>query len=177
MKMSVLRIYVANLGKYNEGELVGEWLDLPATDKEIETCMKNIRVAEGSEYEEYAIHDYECNIDGVKISEYTPLDYANELAERLESIDDEEAFAALLDYHGGDISNALTTYEKGDYRFYEGVSDHEDLGMYLYDNELLDAAYYVDEICPSHLDYEAIGRDFDYNCSGGIYNNGFLEVY
>jgi hypothetical protein len=26
-----LRVYVANLGKYVEGELVGAWLDLPAT--------------------------------------------------------------------------------------------------------------------------------------------------
>lgn len=175
--MSVLRVYVANLGKYNEGELVGEWLDLPATDKEIENCMKNIRVAEGSDYEEYAIHDYECDIDGVKISEYTPLDYANELAERLESIDDEEAFAALLDYHNGNISEALDTYESEDYNFYEGVSDHEELGMYLYDNDLLDAAYYADAICPSYLDYDAIGRDVDYGSSGGFYGNGFLEVY
>lgn len=32
---NILSIFVTNLGKYNEGELVGEWLELPATDEEI----------------------------------------------------------------------------------------------------------------------------------------------
>lgn len=173
----MLKVYVANLGKYNEGELVGEWLDLPASEKEIETCMQNIRVAEGSDYEEYAIHDYECDISGVEISEYAPLDELNELAERLESVDDEEAFEALLDYHSGNISEALNTYESGDYSFYTDVSDHEELGQYVYDEGLLNEAYYADEICPSYLDYEAIGRDWNFNSSGGFYRDGFLEVY
>lgn len=173
----MLKVYVANLGKYNEGELVGEWLNLPATDEEIETCMQNIKVAKGSTYEEYAIHDYECDIDGVEISEYMPLDYANELAERLESINDTEAFSALLDYHSGFISDALDTYENGDYSYYSDVSNHEDLGQYLYDEGLLAPAFYNNQICPSYLDFEAIGRDRDFNSSGGFYGNGFLEVY
>lgn len=173
--MSVLRVYVANLGKYNEGELVGEWLDLPASEEEIESLMKRIEV--GGAYEEYAIHDYECDIDGVEISEYMPLDYANELAERLESINDTEAFSALLDYHSGFISDALDTYENGGYSYYSGVSNHEDLGQYLYDEDLLAPAFYDDQICPSYLDFEAIGRDWDLDSSGGFYGNGFLAVY
>ncbi|MCI6825117.1 MAG: antirestriction protein ArdA [Ruminococcus bromii] len=32
----ILSIYLTNLGKYNEGYLIGEWLNLPATDDEIE---------------------------------------------------------------------------------------------------------------------------------------------
>lgn len=173
--MSVLRVYVANLGKYNEGELVGEWLDLPASEEEIESLMKRIEV--GSTYEEYAIHDYECDIDGVEISEYMPLDYANELAERLESINDTEAFSALLEFHSGNISEALDTYENGGYTYWPDVSNHEALGQYLYDEDLLAPAFYDDQICPSYLDFEAIGRDWDLDSSGGFYGNGFLAVY
>lgn len=57
--MSYLRVALTNLGKYNEGELVFKWLDLPATDEEIEQAFKSIGVAEGTEYEEYFITDYE----------------------------------------------------------------------------------------------------------------------
>ena len=28
----MLKIYIANLGKYNEGELVGKWVELPCED-------------------------------------------------------------------------------------------------------------------------------------------------
>ena len=28
----MFRIWIGNLGKYNEGELIGEWVDLPCDD-------------------------------------------------------------------------------------------------------------------------------------------------
>lgn len=31
------RVFITNLGKYNEGELVGKWLDLPCDDIEKRT--------------------------------------------------------------------------------------------------------------------------------------------
>ena len=30
----MLNVWIGNLGKYNEGELVGEWLELPVSKKE-----------------------------------------------------------------------------------------------------------------------------------------------
>ncbi len=32
----MLNVWVGNLGKYNEGELVGDWLELPKTKDEID---------------------------------------------------------------------------------------------------------------------------------------------
>ena len=46
-------VCIQNLGKYNEGELVFKWLDLPATHEEIEQAMTDIGINE--EYEEYMI--------------------------------------------------------------------------------------------------------------------------
>ena len=41
----MLKIYIANLGKYNEGELVGEWLTLPTTDEELQELYVSIKAA------------------------------------------------------------------------------------------------------------------------------------
>lgn len=40
----MLRIYLTNLGKYNEGMLVGEWVDLPVSEEELEKVFKRIGV-------------------------------------------------------------------------------------------------------------------------------------
>ena len=49
-----MRIYIANLGKYNEGELVGAWFTPPVDFEEVKE-----RIGLNDEYEEYTIHDYE----------------------------------------------------------------------------------------------------------------------
>ena len=58
-----MRIYIANLGKYNEGELVGAWFTPPVDYDEMAE-----RIGLNDEYEEYAIHDYELPFE---IDEYT----------------------------------------------------------------------------------------------------------
>jgi hypothetical protein len=37
-----IRIYVANLAKYNDGFLVGEWIDLPMDEDELEAKLDEI---------------------------------------------------------------------------------------------------------------------------------------
>ena len=37
-----MRIYLTNLGMYNEGSLHGMWLKLPITDKELQTALVRI---------------------------------------------------------------------------------------------------------------------------------------
>ena len=36
----MLKIYITNLGKYNEGELVGKWVELPCED--LDEVLKEI---------------------------------------------------------------------------------------------------------------------------------------
>ena len=52
--MEEMRVYIANLGKYNEGELVGAWFEPPIDFDEVKE-----RIGLNDQYEEYAIHDYE----------------------------------------------------------------------------------------------------------------------
>ena len=66
----MLKVWIGNLGKYNEGELVGEWLELPVSKKELNTFLREKvglqltqkevekSLAEtGNCYEEYMIND------------------------------------------------------------------------------------------------------------------------
>lgn len=36
----MLNIFLTNLGKYNEGELISEWVSLPATDEQLSAVKK-----------------------------------------------------------------------------------------------------------------------------------------
>ena len=73
-----MRIYIANLGKYNEGELVGAWFTPPIDFDEVKE-----RIGLNDEYEEYAIHDYELPFE---IDEYTPIEEVNRLCEMVEDL-------------------------------------------------------------------------------------------
>lgn len=59
----MLKIFLTNLGKYNEGELVGEWISLPVSEEELEAVKERIGINE--QYEEWFITDYETDITGV----------------------------------------------------------------------------------------------------------------
>lgn len=55
--MTEMRVYIANLGKYLEGESIGEWFTLPVVFEDVQE-----RIGLNERYEEYAIHDYELPI-------------------------------------------------------------------------------------------------------------------
>ena len=53
----MFNVFITNLGKYNEGELIGKWLSLPCDD--IVAELEEIGVVADSLYEEYFITDYQ----------------------------------------------------------------------------------------------------------------------
>ena len=67
--METPRIYVADLEAYNNGRLVGEWLDLSDYNDADELMDAIQDVLKKSGGEEYAIHDYE-NFPSILYSEY-----------------------------------------------------------------------------------------------------------
>jgi antirestriction protein len=95
---SQIRVYVANIGKYNEGEILGDWLTLPTTHNEIKNFLKN-QVGLNSQYEEYSIHDYESDFN---LGEYENLYDLNLLAVMLEQMSEHEKtlVAAYCNYNG-----------------------------------------------------------------------------
>lgn len=108
----MLNVWIGNLGKYNEGELVGEWLKLPVSKQELDTFLREkvglqltqaevdkALEEEGVCYEEYMINDYETDLP-IKISEYENLDNLNLLATIAENVNDMDAINAYVDSQG-----------------------------------------------------------------------------
>lgn len=67
-----MRVYIANLGKYNEGELVGDWFSFPIDEEDVAE-----RIGLNSYYEEYAVHDTD-NFP-IEIGEYISIQELNEM--------------------------------------------------------------------------------------------------
>lgn len=166
----MLKIYITNLGKYTEGELVGAWLELPATEIKIAETLELIQI-DGIRYEETIITDYACDVDGVEIGEYDSLDLLNELAERLEAVDDPEILCALL-AEGYDLDKALNVV--GDCLMWYGCHDMTDVA-YDYCEELgiLDS---IPDNLRGYFDYEAFGRDLSYEGRFVAISSGILEI-
>lgn len=40
----ILEAYVTNLGKYNEGELIGEWVKFPVSKEEYQNVLERMRI-------------------------------------------------------------------------------------------------------------------------------------
>ena len=84
--------FITNLGKYNEGKLIGEWLKFPTTPEELQNVFERIGIGSkdeyGNSYEEWFISDYDCYVDGLasKLGEYENLEELNYLASELEEL-------------------------------------------------------------------------------------------
>ena len=89
--MTVFEAYITNLGKYAEGQLVGEKLKFPATTEEVQSLLKNIGV-DGVRYEEFFITAFDGDVMGLYdyLTEYENLDELNHLAHLISELDSDE---------------------------------------------------------------------------------------
>lgn len=83
-----IAIYLTNLEKYNEGCLMGEWVNLPVDKDKLEDVLTRIGINE--RYEEYFISDYETLFSNLHISEHASIQDLNELAERIDGLADHD---------------------------------------------------------------------------------------
>ena len=175
--------FVTNLGKYNEGELVGEWVKFPTTADEIKAVFDRIGIGQkddfGCPYEEWFITDYDCYVDGLydKLGEYANLDELNYLASKLDNMDKYEytQFCAAMEVgdHTGSLQDIINLTENLDcYDVYPNIEDHEDLGRYYI--EELDMMQ-VPEHLKDYIDYEAYGRDIAIEEGGNFTEFGYVR--
>lgn len=147
-----IKIYLGNLGLYNEGISRGKWITLPCENLQKE--LEKIGVKDGTQYEEYHIQDFECPF--FDVHRYDSLEALNALAEEIEQLDEEQKniLAKIKDEYPsthegviqavGDIENVIV----------HNVSSVKELGM-----ELLEGLYEVPANLTSYFDYEAYARD------------------
>lgn len=185
---ALFEAYVTNLGKYNEGELIGEYLKFPTTPEEVQALLKRIGI-DGVRYEEIFITDFDGDVLGLydHLGEYENIDELNHLACVISELDqgDLEKFEAVIDSgeYTGSVKELINLAQNLDcFEFYPGVTDDETLGrIYVEDMEAID----VPEHLLNYFDYEAYGRDIrlnedgHYAPGGYVLNNGgsFIEHY
>ena len=190
----MIKLYLANLGKYNEGILKGEWVELPLSKAELEEVMVNIGVAhydkegnfvpyvietdeKGYEYvyEEYAIHDYETDLN-ISISEYSSLDNLNAIAENVEKYEldyvnvllDDGAIG-MKDLIEGDLEEIMQNHT-----FIElepNMNEEQEVGYACVDEIYGGPEYLSKEILERYFDYEAFGRDVLLSGEGFVSGN------
>nr|DAT55582.1 MAG TPA: antirestriction protein [Caudoviricetes sp.] len=177
-------VYVTNLGEYNEGMLVGEWVHLPATTKEMKDVFKRIGIGQrddfGCPYEEWFITDYDCYVDGLYdlLGEYANLDELNYLAARLDEMSDYdfELFEAVVEVGdcGNSVKDLINLIDNLDsYMVFSNVTNDYDLGYYYIEES---GCYSTDKLgtLARYIDYESFGRDVRFEEGGCFTSAGYI---
>ena len=172
--MDNISIYITNLGKYNEGYLMGEWVKLPVPADKLDEVLERIGI--DGEYEEYFITDYEASFANLNLSEYTSIEALNEFAERLDEMEswEVEKLAAVLEYEAiNSITEIMDIIDHlDDFDILADVEDDEGLGR-----------YYAEELCtlsavPAHLrcyfNFVSYGRDIRLESVGCYTSYGYV---
>ncbi|WP_324249412.1 antirestriction protein ArdA [Bifidobacterium adolescentis] len=191
-----LRVYVGNIGRYNEGSLVGGWATLPMGRDDLDAFLRDRVGIDGERYEEYRIDDFDlpdwlpAGPGERVVDERTSLEDLNVMAGVLSTLDEDDAAKARIWIEEG-MSPAgrlsplvfanvalqaddipFYAYEAGT-RFDPGVSSNEEafaLTVAENDPELAEA---LDGRFGPYLDLEAIGRDLAMDCT--LHDDGYLD--
>lgn len=179
-------VFPQNLAYYNEGEIVGGWIDLPQSPEAIDKFLKEV-VKVDDEHEEYEIADCEHVPFPYESFQWGSLEKLNSLAIVYNTLDEErkEAIAANLEFQGEEyysidelINMCLQANEISYYRYhFEGIEYNqkssaeikmgytmaEENGLY----QELDKLRVLD-----FFDFEKYGNSFSYDYE--LLENGYL---
>lgn len=156
--MDDIKVFIANLGKYNEGEIVGAWFTPPINKEELAE-----KLGLNDQYEEYMVQDYE---GPVVFSEYSTIGEINEAAAAVEALKGTEIYPAIKELIGEWYDNVIElAAHKDDIACYH-VANMTELA-----EELADEGWFGD-IPPqveNYIDYAKVGRDLEIE-------GGFVET-
>ena len=154
----MLKGYITNLGKYNEGILQGEWIIFPISDEELEAVFERIGINEY--YEEIFFSDWECDFD-TGLGEFEDIETINELAEQLEWVEhyaEESKLESYIEATGATLREALDNLD--DAIFYPGYTLEEVA------EEIIQDCYdlkNLPDIFTRYFDYEAFAQDLRFD--------------
>ena len=165
-----MKVYITNLTAYNEGYLVGRWINLPLTPFELSQALSEVlnggEIISGSEgHEEVFVTDYESIIS---IDEYDDLYKLNELAKIMENYTVTDMLKLKFLTHEGYkerevIEKGIESYEVDIYDYSDDTSFTDVYELLAYD--LVDEGFFgtIPNNLENYIDYAAIGRDLSYD--------------
>lgn len=177
-----MKVWIGNLGKYNEGELVGGWLELPVHKDELDKFLREVVglqfTKDGVCYEEYMINDWECELDCVEYHEYANLEELNKLAAFIEMSNDIDKVNAYCQYQNiSDINEVCNVIAQEDDihisspNYQATLSDEELVGWWYIDEvyggieEYIRSSAFDRGSIEDYFDVESFGRDLRLNYS------------
>lgn len=179
-------IFAQNLAYYNEGYLVGGWIDLPQSPEAIDKYLKEV-VKIDNEHEEYEIADVDEVPFPYESIQWSDVKDLNNLAIIYNSLDDfeKESVAAYLEYAGeehygvNELINICLQTEYINYYEYSfngieycdncstevkmGYTMAEEYGIY----DQLEKLGIID-----YFDFEKYGKSFGYDYE--LFDKGYL---
>lgn len=161
-----MRVYIANLGKYNEGYLIGDWFSFLIDEEDVAE-----RIGLNERYEEYAIHDTD-NFP-IEIGEYISIQELNEMYEMICELPD--FITDSLDEFVSNYGSLEELYDhKDDMILYAGCEDMTDVAYYFIDE--LQALGDIPPSLQNYIDYEAYGRDLSFEGTFIETSYGMCEI-
>ena len=183
----IIRAYVTNLGMYNEGYFVGEWVDFPINHEGIgvkqvlDEMLCRIGI-DNVHYEEYFITDYDCEIKGLSdcFGEYENLLLLHYLACKIKEIENKELFESMIAH--GEMTGSVTELinlaaNEESFYFMPEVENDYDLGYeYAKNSGLFTEALDSLGMLANYIDYESYGRDIRFIEGGQHTKNGYISL-
>ena len=164
----MLKLFITDLAAYNNGFLVGEWVTLPLSGKELYMAINSI-LSEGEHlcqsdvtHEEVFITDYEWMGQSLfNVGEYdSPWDVNDDVGKVSELTEHQQKAVAFL------LGEGLT-YEVDDAILRsDDVIIHENQNLEDVAYEVLNECYGLDTLPPlivNNIDYRGVARDLDYD--------------
>ena len=175
--MAAIKGFITNLGKYNEGELIGKWITFPIDEDELNEVLKEIGCTYYNEdgekmnpfYEEYFFTDWDCDFDN-DFGEFEDIDKINEYAENLGFWDEDILKAACEVWSFTEVIDN----NPDEYNLYSDIDNDYDLGYYWIQES---GCYDLRNMgnLANYIDYESFGRDVRFESNGGFSSYGWIE--
>lgn len=159
-------IFITDLQAYNEGHLVGKWIQLPLSSFELSQTLSGVlnegeSICDSDNHEELFITDYEAEI---VIGEYDDIHELNKIAESMEAFSAEDMLKLKFLSHEGYnerevINNGIHSYDVDiyDYRDNKNFTDTFELLAFDFVEEGLFGE--IPKTLEYYIDYEKIARD------------------
>ncbi len=147
-----MQIYLTNLSQYNNGFLIGEWLELPCSKDELQDALSRV-LGQGDEY-------FLTDTEGIpfEVGEYDDLYRINQKLEEYEALDEHEKLCvAFLLSEGYDWTYSMENCE--DVILYADES-LEDVAFSLIQDGCFGE---IPESLSNYIDYSSIARDLSYD--------------
>ena len=181
---AIVKGYITNLGKYNEGILSYKLISFPISDEKLNKALKEISckytdengVVHNEFYEEFFFSDWECEIP-FDFGEFPNISEINDIAERVEALKkyDQDVLRVILEEHTSDVDEALRIVEACDYRTWDGCDNMADVAR-----DRADECGYLNDVperLRCYIDWKKWGRDLEIKGTFLEGNGFFVEIF